>query len=403
MGVATLPPVDIEGYDFCWDDVPDLHEVLADLRRRRDYAIVPFAKTRAVLLLTEELVGAAFADEETFPSAAAYGPATKPVWGHTIQLMTGHEHRVNRTIISNPLRRNDVPRYIDPIIQPIVNELIDRFASRGKADLVSEFTKRFSVLINNRILGIPVEDEDVVYQWAQGLLHYVVDPDEARRCSRELTDYVMPIMAERRRNPGEDMISRIISATTEEGERLTDEQVLSFIRLLYPTGADTTMLGLGNVLTALLTHPDQLDLVRSDPDEHIEWAVREGLRWESPVGILPRLCPKAVTWHGIDIPAFTPIIFAINAANRDPSVYPDPDKYDVMRRVRPHVQFGRGPHSCPGNWLAIAELTTALRTLLERLPNLRLDPQAAPQVRIASHQVPSMRGPNMLPVLFEAS
>lgn len=133
---TTLPPADMDGVDFARDDQPDLHAVLAALRRNRDYAIVPFAGTRAVLLLTQELVAAGFRDEETFPSSAAYSITTAPVWGRTIQCMTGREHRVNRAIVSSPLRRNHVGRYIEPIIEPVVNDLIDRFADRGAPDLV---------------------------------------------------------------------------------------------------------------------------------------------------------------------------------------------------------------------------------------------------------------------------
>lgn len=396
---AALPPADIDGFDFAFDDQPDLHTVLADLRRRRDYAIVPFAGTRAVLLLTQELVSAAFRDEETFPSSAAYSLTTAPVWGRTIQCMTGREHRVNRTIVSTPLRRNHVGQYVEPVIEPVINELIDRFVHRGNADLVSEFTQRFSLLINNRMLGIPVEDEETVYRWAQGLLHYAIEPEEAKRCARELTEYVLPILAARRRDPGNDMISRLVTETTEDGDRLDDEQVLSFIRLLYPVGADTTMLAMGNVLAALLTHPEQLELLRSDLDEHLEWAIWEALRWEAPVGMLPRACPEATTWHGIDIPAMTPMLFAINAANRDPSVYPDPDTFDITRRVTPLMAFGQGPHSCIGNWMAFAELTCALRLLLERLPNLR--PTAAEDIRVTSQVVTTLRGPDRLTVSFD--
>lgn len=396
---ATLPPPDLGGVDFAFDDQPDLHAVLADLRRRRDYAIVPFAGTHAVLLLTQELVSAAFRDEETFPSSAAYSLTTAPVWGRTIQTMSGREHRVNRTIVSTPLRRNHVGRYVEPIIEPVINELIDRFVDRGEAELVSEFTQRFSLLINNRMLGIPVEDEETVHRWAQGLLHYAIEPEEAKRCARELTEYVLPILAARRRDPGTDMISRLVTETTEDGDRLDDEQVLSFIRLLYPVGADTTMLAMGNVLAALLTHPAQLDLLRSDPDAHVDWAIWEALRWEAPVGMLPRACPNATTWNGIDIPAMTPILFAINAANRDPSVYPDPDTFDITRRATPLMAFGQGPHSCIGNWMAFAELTCALRLLLQRLPNLRPDPAA--DIRVRSQVVTTLRGPDRLPVMFD--
>jgi cytochrome P450 len=126
----------------------------------------------------------------------------------------------------------------------------------------------------------------------------------------------------------------------------------------------------------------------------------EGLRSEAPVGMLPRVCPEAVIGHGIDIPAQPPMLFAINAANRDPAVYPEPDTFDIARRATPLVGFGQGPHSCIGNWLAFAELTTALRILLDRLPDLRLAPGA--QARITSQGVTTLRGPDTLTVTFDA-
>ena len=146
-----------------------------------------------------------------------------------------------------------------------------------------------------------------------------------------------------------------------------------------------------------------MDLLRSDLDEHLQWAVWEALRWEPPVGLLPRACPQAVTWHGIDIPAATPMIFAINAANRDPAAYSRPDDFDITRRATPLVAFGQGPHSCIGNWLAFAELTTALRLLIQRLPNLALAPGAHNDAGITSQTVTTLRGPLTLPVRFDAA
>jgi hypothetical protein len=105
-------------------------------------------------------------------------------------------------------------------------------------------------------------------------------------------------------------------------------------------------IALGNILSALLNHREQLDLLRADLERYVQQAVWEGLRWEPAVGMLPRVCPAAVTWHGIEIPASTPMIFAINAAHRDPAVYERPDEFDITRNVMPAVSFGQGPHSC---------------------------------------------------------
>lgn len=235
---------------------------------------------------------------------------------------------------------------------------------------------------------------------AQALIHYPLDPEWATQSAREFTEYVTPLLAERRREPGDDMISMLIAANTEGGQTLTDDEIYAFLRMLFPVGADTTMLALGNILSALLNHPAQLDLLRSDPDRYVQPAVWEGLRWEPAVGMLPRACPEAVTWHGIAIPARTPMIFAINAAHRDPAVHERPNEFDITRKVMPTVSFGQGPHSCIGNWLANTELVAALTALIRRLPDLALDPQRADTSRATSQVGTTLRGPNALHVTF---
>ncbi|BBZ25883.1 cytochrome P450 [Mycolicibacterium madagascariense] len=398
--MQTLGPLDVEGIDFAFDDQPDLHAVLARLRERRPYAIVPFAGVRGVLLLTDELVRAAFRDETTFPAAPTYAMTTEPVFGRTVLSMSGAEHRASRSIVSAPLRRTRIRDHLQPVIEPVVHQLIDRFAARGSADLVAEFTHRYSLLIISRLLGLPVDDEARIHRWAQAMIRYPFDPQAAITSAAEFTAYVAPLVAARRREPGDDMISLLVTETTEDGESFSDADVSTFLRMLFPLGADTTTLALGNILSALLNHPEQWDLLRSDPQRHLQSAVWEGLRWEPAVGMLPRACPEAATWHGIDIPALTPMIFAINAANRDPAVYPRPHDVDITRNAMPTVSFGQGHHSCIGNWLANAELVTALGALVERLPDLALDPRQAETSAVTSQVGTTLRGPNALHVTF---
>lgn len=157
--MPSAQTLDIDNIDFAFDDQPDLHAVLARLRERKPYAIVRFAGVPAVLLLTDELVRAAFRDEAAFPAAPVYAMTTEPVFGRTVLSMSGAEHRANRMMVSAPLRRNRVQGYIQPVIEPVINELIDRFIDRGRVDLVADFTHRYSLLIISRLLGIPVDDE----------------------------------------------------------------------------------------------------------------------------------------------------------------------------------------------------------------------------------------------------
>jgi cytochrome P450 len=386
-----LDEMDIEGVDFALGDAPDLHEILAGLRRRKSHAVVPFAGTRAILLLTHDLVTAAFKDEETFPASAIYPATTGPVLGHTVQCMTGREHRTHRALVTPAFRRKLVDGYVETLLEPLAQELVDAFAGRGEADLVTEFTEQYAILVITRLLGLPIADERTFRRWAHDLFFYPFEPEVARHASAEFTEYLRPLLAERRHAPGADLISTLVR-TEIDGERLTDEQILTFVRLLFPAGADTTVLALGNVLAGLLSHPDELAKVAgSEPD----WAVEEGLRWEPPVGLLPRICPEETDWHGIRIPAGTPVIFAITAANRDPAVYPDPDSFRVDRRAMATLAFGDGPHTCLGTWLALAELKAGLKVLLARLPGLR--PATGAEIRVGSRLGSALRGPAALP------
>ncbi|NUU20205.1 MAG: cytochrome P450 [Streptomycetaceae bacterium] len=392
---------DIEGVDFAFDDIRDVHALLAGLRAKKPYAVVPYAGVHALLLLSHDLVTAAFKDEDAFPSAAMYSATTEPVLGHTIQCMRGEEHRINRALVAPAFRRKLMDGHVASILEPLAREIVGRFADRGSADLVAEFTHQYPIQVITRLLGLPVDDEDQFRRWAYELFHYPFEPAAAERASAEFTAYVTPVVAERRARPGGDLLSTLTAVRDDEGRSLSDDEILAFLRLLFPAGADTTYLGLGNALLALLTHRDQLDLLLSDLDEHLPWAVEEALRWEPPVGLLPRVCPVRVPdWHGLDIPEETPLIFGITAANRDPAVYPDPDRYDITRREMATLAFGDGPHVCLGTFLAIAEMRVALKVLLARLPNLRL--QDGAQVRVKGMLTTALRGPDQLPVVFDA-
>jgi cytochrome P450 len=311
--------------------------------------------------------------------------------------MTGEEHRVNRALVSPAFRQRLMPGLVAPLLEPVAHELIDRFETRGDAELVAEFTSRYPFTVICRLLGIPKHSEDEVKRWALGLLDIQRNYQLALECSREFIEFVTPILDQRRHDPGDDLISTL--ATTEiDGERLTDEEIFNFLRLLFPAGADTTYLGLGNILFALLTHPDQLEHVRSDPAEECRWAAEEGLRWNAPVAFIPRRSPADVVWHDLAVPDGAIVQLAIVAANRDPAVFEDPDRFDVGRRPTSVLTFGFGAHFCLGAHLARAELETTLQVLLERLPRLRL---ADDDARIVGQFNKILRGPDRLPVRFD--
>lgn len=383
--------------DYAVDDMLDLHERLARLRERKPAAWVRIFGRPGVMLTSYELVNAAFKDEETFPSRAFYSNVVTDVLGYNIQCMYGEEHRRNRALASPSFRQRVVQDIVTPVLEPVAHELVDRLEGREEADLVAGFTKLYPFKIILRMLGLPQASEGDVTRWALGMLDIQQNHEHAVRCSREFTEFVQPILAHRRTEPADDLISKL--ATEEvDGDRLTDEEIMNFLKLLFPAGADTTYLGLGNTLYGLLTHPDQLELVLGDLDGEVRWAAEEGMRWEAPVALLPRQNPNDVMWHGVHIPADTPLIFAIVAANRDPAEFDNPTRFDVRRRSKGTLTFGFGQHFCLGAQLARAELEVSLKVLLTRLPRMRLADD--PGARIGATFAQLLRGPNRLPILY---
>jgi cytochrome P450 len=387
----------LEDLDFALGgDIDDLHGALRALREQGPVARVRYFGEPAQIFTTYAAVEAAYRDDDTFPAAASFKEMTEPVLGRTLQSMHGAEHQRNRLLVSPYFRLRVMPGFVQPILEAVAHEIVDGFATRGEADLVDDFNRRFPGEVITRLVGLSGELGDDLQHLAHRLLNFPSDPDGAISARHEITAMLEPVVARRRDDPADDLISTL--ATTEiDGERLTDEEIFSFVRLVFAAGTDTTFFGLGSLVYALLTNPEQLERVRADPAEEVRWAVEESLRWESPVSMEPRRAPEATTWFGEPIEAGARLLFAIAAANRDPEVFEAPDRYDVGRRPPSIITFGIGPHFCLGAHLARAEMVTCLRILLDRLPGLALaDPDGT---RIAGTV---LRGPTALPVRFDA-
>jgi cytochrome P450 len=336
-------------------------------------------------------------DPETFSSAHIIDLIMGPVMGeHIILGMDDPQHRRYRALVSTAFRQKVLSRWESELIERIANDLVDGFANRGRAELVREFTFPFPTQIIARILGLPQEDYKQFQRWSMSILGFYTKLDEAIAASQEVKEYVAKILAERRRQPSEDLISDLAHAELD-GERLSDEEIFSFVRLLLPAGVETTFRSTGNLLFTLLCHPDQLDAVRADRSL-IPQAIEELLRFETPLLNITRLATKDAEIGGMSVPGGSTIMVMLASANRDEARYPDPDRFDIFRSdPKPHISFGHGPHVCLGMHLARIEMRVALNVLLDRLPDLRLDPEADdPHIR---GQV--FRSPTSIPVLFE--
>lgn len=318
------------------------------------------------------------------------------VWGQTIIGMDGAEHRRHRGLISQAFTRKALNRWQETAIQPAIHGLIDRFERTASADLYREFTLLFPVYIITEMMGLPYDDIQRFNTWAGETIAVFYDHDRARDASRNLENYLSPLIEERRGSDGEDLITLLANAELD-GSRLETIEIVSFLRLLLPAGGETTARSTASMLLGLLQNPDQLQAVVTDR-ALLPQAIEEGLRWEPPLMSINRIATDDLTLGGVDIPRGSVLEVSLGAANRDHTRWDHADSFDIFREKKPHIAFAWGVHTCLGAHLARAEMSAALTALFDRLPGLRLDPESGHEARV---QGIGLRAPNKVPVVFD--
>jgi cytochrome P450 len=304
----------------------------------------------------------------------------------SISTMDNPEHGRWRKIFQKIFLPQYVKTWGETIVDPIVQGLMDKFIGRGSADLIEEFTLRYPFEVIYRQLDLPESDIGAFQRLAIGQTDYV-NADRAIEAGRKLGIYFKALVEERRVNPGEDLVS-LLATTEAEGEYLPEEILISFLRQLMNAAGDTTYRGTSVLLTALLDNPDQFQAIRADR-ALIPQAIEEALRWDGPVAVQLRMAAVDTRLGGVEIPAGSLIDVVAAAANRDPAIHPEPDRFDIFRERKPHFSFSRGPHICVGQHLARVEMTRALHAVLDQLPDLRLDPdRPPPEIRGTMMRVP---------------
>src|SRR5215468_1799670 len=346
--------------------------------------------------LSYDAVQQVLLDGETF-SSSGYSPTVGMLMGHSILEMDEPEHGRYRALIQQAFGLKAMERWEEAIVAPIVHELIDRFAARGRADLVRELTLPFPIQVIAAMLGLKESDLPQFHRWAVELISIMVDITRGIEASQKLRDYFAGILGHRRSAPREDLIS-VLAQAELDGQRLTDEEIFAFLRLLLPAGAETTYRSSSTLLFGLLTHPDQLEAVRADRSL-MKRATEEGLRWEPPLTGIARLAMRDAEVAGVRIPRGAVVSVCLGSANHDETRWERPDEFDMFRESKPHLAFAYGAHTCLGMHLARMETRVMMNALLDRLPNLRLDPSAE-DVHITGL---GFRAPRALPVVFDAA
>ena len=357
---------------------------------------VTMADLPAYLVLGYDAVEKVFLDPQTY-SNGVYARNLGISFGRSVSTMDAPDHPRYRKIFQKAFLPNRVSAWGETLVDPVVASLMQKFSGRGRADLVQEFTHHYPFQIIYRQLNLPPQDVGVFHKLAIAQTVVSYDVAHGTEASHKLGVYFKALLQERRAQPGDDLVSLLAHAEVD-GEFLPEEILVSFLRQLVNAGGDTTYRGTSILLTGLLTHPEQLEAVRKDRSL-IPQAIEEALRWDGPVLIATRTPSVDTELCGVLLPAGACLSVASGSANRDPSRFEDPDRFDIFRRKQRHFAFASGPHVCIGQHLARVEMTRALNAILDQLPNLRLDPDMPPP-RI---QGTMMRVPKHIHVRFDGA
>ncbi|HKY13675.1 MAG TPA: cytochrome P450 [Microthrixaceae bacterium] len=303
----------------------------------------------------------------------------------SLLMMGGARHRRYRGLVQPSFVPAKAQWWIAKWIDETVHALIDTFVDQGEAELNVDFCAAIPVLTITGSFGIDV---------ARAL-----DVREHLRDPAKVAEILAPIVEARRRDPQDDLISVLTEAeiTDEAGtHRLTDEEIHTFAHLLLTAGSGTTWKQMGITLAALLRRPELLEAIRADRSQ-LRAAIEESVRWEPTDPMFSRWVTEDTELCGTPLPKGSVLHLGLGAANRDPLRWESPDEYDPLRPLKPAMGFGGGPHICLGMHVARAEMSVGIGALLDRLPNLRLDPAADPPEVIGFYE----RGVMEIPVVFD--
>lgn len=283
------------------------------------------------------------------------------------------DHRRLRGLVSKAF----TPRFIEglrPRVQEIADELLDQVQNQGEMDLIKDYAFPLPINVISEMLGVPKEDRAQIRIWSDALAHgqgLGKQNEDVKTHMQAFGEYTAQLVAEKRLHPADDLISQMI-AIEEEGDRLSEKELLSTITLLIFAGHETTSNLIGTGTLMLLDHPDQLEKLKADLGL-VPSAVEELLRFNGPATIAgPRYATEDIEIAGQQIKQGDMVLPILASANRDETQFTDPEELDIARKVNRHLAFGQGIHACLGKPLARLEGDIAFTTLLKRMPNLRL-------------------------------
>lgn len=325
--------------------------------------------------------------------------------------MDGDPHKRARSLLTPIFTASAINQWrTDCMDQIILDEYVKPLVQRGQsADLISDMALLFPIRVIYSLIGFPDSRPESVEKFASWALDILagpqVDPEKAKRAmkkamdaSGELYNALLPIVAMRRDDgaTGNDLISKLIAVEDDEGQKLTDHEIATFVRSLLPAAAETTTRTFGTLMVLLLRNPEILQKIRDDRSL-INKAIDESVRLEPTATFKIRQTAVDVEIRDVKIPKGSMVSCIVSSANRDEEIFDDPEIFNPFRRARPSFGFGFGAHMCIGMFVAKAEINSALNAILDNMPNIRLDPDK-PAPEITGLQ---LRGPHAVHVIWD--
>jgi cytochrome P450 len=290
------------------------------------------------------------------------------------------DHTRLRRLISTAFARGHVERlrpWVEELAGSLVDGLVERSGGSEPVDVLSGMSEELPVAVIAELLGVPAADRPLLRPWSNAIVKMyeygrtTQVEDAAERAAAEFVGYLRELAAERRTAPGEDLLSHLVTVRDSDGDRLTEDELVTTCILLLNAGHEATVNVSGNGLLALLTHPDQLARLRADAGL-LPTAIEELVRFDSPLQLFERTATEDVEIGGVTVLRGQKIAALLGSANRDPAVFADVDTLDVGRTDNPHITFGAGVHFCIGAPLARVELQASFGALLARTSRLEL-------------------------------
>jgi len=381
------------------DDDP--YPIYARMRREAPVCFVP--EVGLWFVTRWEDVEYATTHPELIDSRVTPSPLDRAMGGESILVVDGEPQRRLRAMLDPSLRPRVVESTTPGLIEPLVEELLEGMADRGRAELMADYFEPVSVLGLGRVLGLGHLSGDTLRRWfhglAQGAINFEDDPERWAVCdasAAEIDEELTPVLERLWREPDDSTIATMLQRADGAYEQRV-AQVLPTLKVILLGGMQEPGHAAGTTVVGLLTS-GQSELVAANPAGHVRDAVEEGLRWVSPIGTQTRRVLVDLELGGVELPAGANLGALVSSANRDEEVWgPTADVFDMMRPRRNHSAFGFGPHFCSGHHFSRVQMRIAIQRLFERLPHLRLDPEEPPVFRGWE-----FRAPSHLHVLWDA-